>query len=72
MGDIRIILLIAYAAAANGFIAPRAIAPGYITPSASLPLTGVIFVPHNTPVFDKSIHMVRTGRVNFYDYTILL
>jgi len=63
MGDVSIMLLIAPAAAADGFIAPRAIAPGSIAPSASLPLLGVIFVPHNTLGFDKSIHMVRTVRV---------
>jgi len=34
---------------AGGFIAHRAIAPGFIAPSASLPLAGVKFVPHNTP-----------------------
>jgi len=40
-----------HAATAGGFIAPRAIAPGFIAPSASLPLAGVKFVPHNTPAF---------------------
>jgi len=40
-----------HAATAGGFIAPRAIALGFIAPSASLPLAGVKFVPHNTPAF---------------------
>ncbi|MET3978235.1 hypothetical protein ABIB62_000803 [Mucilaginibacter sp. UYP25] len=40
-----------HAATAGGFIAPRAIALGFISPSASLPLAGVTFVPHNTPAF---------------------
>jgi len=39
------------AATADGFIALRAIALGFIAPSASLHLAGVKFVPHNTPAF---------------------
>jgi hypothetical protein len=56
-----------HAATAGGFIVPRAIAPGCIAPSASLPLTGVKFVPHNTPAFPITqilrSHFTASGKV---------
>jgi hypothetical protein len=42
-----------HAATAGGFIGPHAITPGFIAPSAALPLAGVKFVPHNTPATSK-------------------